>query len=161
MAHEIIQLAPAPVPQEQTPPEARLSLTPGGGRRGILDGGWWPRSREAADELADLIVALTGPLGMATRVTVDLADWNEVPRRLTVSGRGVKVGWLPNLDHMVGVTCGGMDELLLLVVPPDAPPSSAQAALARAAMESGDVMPQEILASCDISTARPAPPSSG
>jgi hypothetical protein len=158
MARDIIRLNPVPAPLPDVPlpaaPELRLRLAPDGAGRGGMDGGWWPRSRDPIAELTDLVIALAEPLGTATRLTVDLDDWDDVPRRIAVHGRGVKVGWLPNLDHLVAVSCGRADPVLLLVVPPEAAQGPAEAALARAAVETGDVTPREILASCDISTAR-------
>ncbi|MFI0409310.1 DUF5994 family protein [Actinomadura sp. 3N508] len=144
-------------PELKVPPAPRLRLAPGQAGRGVMDGGWWPRSRDAVAELTDLLTALTGvgePPAAATRVTIDFDDWDEVPLRITVLGREVGVGWLAYRDHMVAITRGRATPTLLLVVPPGAPPSSAEAALARSADEAGDTLPQEILASCDISPRR-------
>lgn len=158
MAHDSTQLAlahdHAELPRLMRP-TPRLRLAPGDTGRGVMDGGWWPRSRDAATELTELIIALAEPPERATRVTVDFDDWDDVPLRIAALGQLVRVGWLPHLDHMVAVTCGRAEPTLLLVVPPEATRSSAEAALAMAATEAGGVMPQEILASCDISTARP------
>ncbi|TDB99276.1 DUF5994 family protein [Actinomadura sp. 7K534] len=142
-------------PAAAASPRPRVRLVPSGTGRGVLDGGWWPRSRDTAAELTELLTALAAPDGVpASRVTIDFYDWDEIPLRVTVKGREVRVGWLAHLDHVVAVTCGQADPLLLLVVPPGAAPASAEAALARSAIETGDMMPQEILASCDISTER-------
>lgn len=122
-----------------------------------MDGGWWPRSRDAGGELTELLTALAGAgetPEQATRVAIDFDDWDGVPLRITVLGHEVRVAWLGHLDHMVAIARGGADPLLLLVVPPGAAPPAAEAALARSVIVSGDVMPQEILASCDISTVR-------
>ncbi|MBO2458289.1 hypothetical protein J4709_12000 [Actinomadura sp. LCR2-06] len=115
-----------------------------------MDGGWWPRSRDAAAELAELAIALTDRLGMPTRLTIDFDDWDDVPLRITALGRVIRVGWLPHLDHMVAVTCGRDEPILLLVIPPETPRASAEEALAKAAAGTGDLLPEEILA-----TARP------
>lgn len=121
-------LAPQPAQSE-----LRLSLAPGLARRGTVDGGWWPRSRDAAVELAELAVGLTGPLGMVARLAVDAHDWDDVPRRIKVGGRMLRVGWFPDLDHLIIVTRARQDEFLLLVVPPDTSPDSAEAMLEWAA----------------------------
>jgi hypothetical protein len=134
---------------------SRLRLAPGDTGRGIMDGGWWPRSRDAAAELAELVIALTDRLGMVTRLTIDFDDWDHVPLRITALGRVIRVGWLPHLDHMVAVTCGRDEPILLLVIPPETSPPSAEEALAKATAPTGDALPEEILASCDVSTARP------
>ncbi|GAA0280705.1 hypothetical protein GCM10009527_091280 [Actinomadura nitritigenes] len=72
---------------------SRLRLVPGDTGRGIMDGGWWPRSRDAAAELTELVIALTERLGMATRLTIDFDDWQHVPLRITAPGRVIRVGW--------------------------------------------------------------------
>ncbi|MGI5330533.1 DUF5994 family protein [Actinomadura nitritigenes] len=137
------------------PTPSRLRLRPDGTGRGIMDGGWWPRSRDAAAELPELVIALADRLGMATRLTIDFDDWDHVPLRITALGRVIRVGWLPHLDHMVAVACGRDEPLLLLVIPPETPRSRAEEALVRTAAGTGDPLPWEILASCDVSTARP------
>ncbi|GAA4231172.1 hypothetical protein GCM10022254_27610 [Actinomadura meridiana] len=161
MASDTGQLAFPPAattpPKLTMPPRPRLRLAPGQAGRGVMDGGWWPRSRDAVAELTDLLTALTGtgePPEVATRVTIDFDDWDEIPLRITVLGREVGVGWLAHRDHMVAITRGRAAPTLLLVVPPGATSSSAEAALTRSAVETGDMLPHEILASCDISTRR-------
>jgi Family of unknown function (DUF5994) len=159
MARHSARLARLPgpdVPPVLPPPTtSRLRLMPDDTGRGILDGGWWPRSRDAAAELTELAIALTDRLGMTTRLTIDFDDWDHVPLRITALGRVIRVAWLPHLDHMVAVTCGRDEPILLLVIPPETSRSSAEEALAKAAAGTGDALPQEILASCDVSTARP------
>lgn len=119
-----------------------------------MDGGWWPRSRDAATELTGLLTALDAPPDTATSVTIDFDDWDDIPLRITVLGREVRVGWLAYRDHMVSVTYRRADPILLLVVPPGAAPASAETALTRSAVETGEATPQGVLASCDISTRR-------
>jgi hypothetical protein len=158
MAHETTQLDPAPVTplsfENATPRAPRLRLAPARAGRGVMDGGWWPRSRDTTAELTELVAALTEPGDKVTRVNIDFDDWDAIPLRITVLGREVRVGWLAHRDHVVAVTSGRADAVLLLVIPPGATPSSAEAALARSAVETGAALPQEILASCDISTRR-------
>lgn len=161
MARELTQFAlpsASAAPRRlSTSPTPRLRLAPDGAGRGVIDGGWWPRSRDADAELTALLTVL-GRAGEtaepATRVAVDFEDWDGIPQCVTVLGCEVKVGRAAYLGHMVAVTSGRADPLLLLVVPPGATPSAAEAALARSVIETGDVMPREILASCDISTLR-------
>lgn len=142
---------PAPVPAAGP----RLRLASGGLGRGVLDGGWWPRSRDAGTELTALLTALPGRAeAPAASVTIDFDDWDDIPLRVTVRGREVRVGWLARLDHVAAVTFGRADPVLLLVVPPGTARSPAEAALARSASGTVDMLPQEILASCDISTDR-------
>ncbi|WP_433466421.1 DUF5994 family protein [Spirillospora sp. CA-128828] len=158
MARETTQLDPAPATpssaESATAPAPRLRLAPGRAGRGVMDGGWWPRSRDTTAELTELVAASTEPGDTVTRVNIDFDDWDAIPLRITVLGREVRVGWLAHRYHMVAVTNGRADPILLLVIPPEATPSSAEAALARSAVETGAARPQEILASCDISTRR-------
>jgi hypothetical protein len=52
------------LPAAQSAPQGlRLRLDPTLARRGILDGGWWPRSRDPDAELPDLIAGLESSLG--------------------------------------------------------------------------------------------------
>jgi hypothetical protein len=57
---------------KSAPPELRLRLdsTLAGG--GVLDGGWWPRSRDPHAELPVLIAGLDTALGTITRVALNL-----------------------------------------------------------------------------------------
>lgn len=62
----------------------RLSLAPVGPAPPLLDGAWWPRSRDLGAELPALI-AVSDPLwGRITRVTVNPTHWPAVPRNLLV-----------------------------------------------------------------------------
>ncbi|MEU6035953.1 DUF5994 family protein [Actinomadura sp. NPDC047616] len=130
-----------------------MSLAVGAEHRGALDGGWWPRSRDARAELPALVVGLAGHLGRVTHLAVDTGYWKHVPGDITVAGRKVKVGGLPGLGHMIIVIRGRMDTFLLLVVPPEATQTRAYAALSGSAAGAASVRPEEILATCDISTA--------
>lgn len=154
MARHSTRLARLPgtaVPPLIPPPTSRLRLRPAGAR-GIMDGGWWPRSRDAAAELPELVISLAERLDTVTRLTIDFDDWDHVPLRITALGRVIRVGWLPHLDHMVAVACGRDEPLLLLVIPPETPRSRAEEALGRTAAGTGEPLPWEILASCDAST---------
>lgn len=143
-------------PQSRT----RLSLDAAMGHHGALDGGWWPRSRDATAELADLAAALLGPLAGISRLTVDAGDWDNLPRRsITVGGHMVRVGTFPHLNHTIIVTRGRQDTTILLVIPPDTDPGAAAMALKRAAAGTGSAPAQQILTDCEILTARP--PSAG
>ncbi|HEU5155840.1 MAG TPA: DUF5994 family protein [Streptosporangiaceae bacterium] len=155
MAHDIQGVHALSLPFTAESHDLRLRLAPGLNRRGALDGGWWPRSHDAATELAVLLDGLAAPLGEITRLTVDAKDWERIPRRITVGDRVVKVGWFPNLDHMIIVT-RRQDEFLLLVVPPTAAEDAAHRALDQAAAgTTGSDRPTTILAACDIDTTRP------
>jgi Family of unknown function (DUF5994) len=129
----------------------RLRLSPTLAGAGILDGGWWPRSRDPDAELPVLIAGLESTLGPITRVAINLDAWDRAPRRVAVNGRGVRVGWFRTMDpHMIGVTRGFQDRLALLVVPPEAAGQAAQRAMAMAADATNSAGPAAILAAAGI-----------
>jgi hypothetical protein len=97
-------------------------------RRSVLDGAWWPRSRDITGELPSLVSALSGHLGPITRVGLDRDAWDELPTRMTIDGRVVHIDSFPVGDGTVLVTRGGNDLFSLLVVPPHTLPDAARAA---------------------------------
>ncbi|CAM5485451.1 DUF5994 family protein [Streptomyces aurantiogriseus] len=101
-------------------------------RRGVLDGAWWPRSRDVTTELPGLITALAEHLGPVTRVGLDSAAWDGLPTRLVIDGRVVHIDASSVGDDTVLITRGDQDLFSLLVVPPDSPPRAAWAAMAEA-----------------------------
>jgi len=101
-------------------------------RRGVLDGAWWPRSRDIGVELPSLIAALTDYLGPLTRVGLDRGSWDDLPPRLVIDGRVVHIDSSPVGDDTILVTRGDRDHFSLMVVPPDTDPDEAHAAMARA-----------------------------
>lgn len=132
------------------PPESRLSLDPAFKRLGALDGGWWPRSRNATVELPHLVSLLNAQLGVVVRLGVDARDWDEIPRRVTVGGRVVRIGRFSDVNHKIIATRGPQDHIQLLVVPPHASTAAAKAALSRAAVGRDSGRPEEILAASGI-----------
>ncbi|MEU0383647.1 DUF5994 family protein [Streptomyces chartreusis] len=105
----------------------RLSLAPVGPAPALLDGAWWPRSRDLGAELPSLIAVLDPLWGRITRVTVNPTHWPAVPRKVPVAGHVVKVGWfLPEQDpHELLLLSYRVGRWNLLVVPPQTPPDSA------------------------------------
>jgi hypothetical protein len=129
----------------------RLRLRPTLAGAGVLDGGWWPRSRDPDAELPVLVAGLESTLGPITRVALNLGAWDRAPRRVAVDGRGVRVGWFGTMDpHMIGVTRAFQDRLALLVVPSEAAGQGAQRAMAMAADATNGAGPAEILAAAGI-----------
>jgi hypothetical protein len=77
---------------------------------GAVDGGWWPRSRNPDAELPGLIAGLDTSLGPITRVALNLDAWDAAPRRVTVDGRHLRVGWFHHMDaHTIGLTRASKD----------------------------------------------------
>jgi hypothetical protein len=105
----------------------RLSLAPGGPAPALLDGAWWPRSRDLVAELPSLTEVLDPLWGRITRVTVNPTHWPVVPRKVPVAGHVVKVGWfLAEQDpHELLLLSYRMGRWNLLVVPPRTTPVSA------------------------------------
>lgn len=79
-------LLPDAIHQAVTPGTALLRLETTSSREGLLDGAWWPRTRDIVAELPALIRVLTGHLGPITRVGLDASAWNTLPTRLVIGG---------------------------------------------------------------------------
>lgn len=105
----------------------RLSLAPTGPAPALLDGAWWPRSRDLGAELPCLAAVLDAMWGRITRVTVNPTQWPLVPRKVPVAGHVVKVGWfLAEQDpHELLLLSYRTGRWNLLVVPPQTTPVSA------------------------------------
>lgn len=118
---------------------ARLSLAPAGSVPGLLDGAWWPRSRDLLREIPTLTNALDACWGRITHVTVNPAHWPVIPRKVPVTGHTVHVGWFadeqdPNKVILLSYTVGRLD---LLVIPPETEPAAAARLMAAATVPGG------------------------
>ncbi|MEU2585786.1 DUF5994 family protein [Streptomyces avermitilis] len=60
----------------------RLSLAPVGPAPALLDGAWWPRSRDLDAELPALTAVLDPLWGRITRVTVNPTYWPAFPHKV-------------------------------------------------------------------------------
>jgi hypothetical protein len=132
------------------PPASRLSLDPALKRRGVVDGGWWPGSRNAEAELPVLIALLNAQIGTVVRLGVDARDWDDIPHRIAVGGHVVRIGRFADVNHKIIATRGPQDHILLLVVPSEASTAAAKSALAMAASGTNGGTPEEILAASGI-----------
>lgn len=142
-----ITVAPSVTPALET----RLSLNGAVTSGPTVQGGWWPRSRDATTELSGLIRALNTTLGTILRLGVDVDGFDEIPRRITVDRHAVGIGWFPDMRQQIIVRRARQDYFLLLVVPPEASEPAAAAALARAVSGPRAQRALEILADCGIS----------
>jgi len=107
-----------------------VSLDPSTARRGGIHGAWWPRSRDAGAELPGLITELSAQAGRATRVAVQVGAFDNIPHQLAVGGRKVHVAWFRYMnEHTAILAMADRDDLILLVVPPQASPVAAAEAL--------------------------------
>jgi len=130
---------------------ARLSLVPSTAPQAGLGGGWWPRSRDATAELPGLIAELSTRAGRVSRVALQVDAFDNIPHKLTVAGRKVPVAWFRYMNtNTVMLTMAGRDDLVLLVVPPLAPPAAAAQALRAVASSPGAGQADAILAAAGI-----------
>ncbi|MDQ0992114.1 DUF5994 family protein [Streptomyces sp. V3I7] len=118
---------------------ARLSLAPTGSVPGLLDGAWWPRSRDLLREIPTLTDALDACWGRITRVTVNPTHWPVIPHKVPVTGHTVHVGWFAdeqdsNKVMLLSYSVGRLD---LLVIPPETEPAAAARLMAAAAVPGG------------------------
>lgn len=105
----------------------RLALAPVGSAPALLDGAWWPRSRDLHAELPALAAVLDPLWGRITRITVNPAQWPVVPRKVPVTGHVVKVGWFraEQDPHELLLLSYHVGRWNLLVVPPGTEPARA------------------------------------
>jgi Family of unknown function (DUF5994) len=115
--------------------------------RTILDGAWWPRSRATVTELTNLIIALDGRQVPVTRIMLNTSAWDEHPRRISVAGRTVRLGWFHTLDANLLIATTGTDQRVdLLVIAPDTSTARAAAAATMATDGEPTLRPAAILA---------------
>src|SRR5689334_4383421 len=137
-----------------TPPSTpRLRLESTGARRTLLDGVWWPRSSDPVAELPGLILAIDARRGLVTRLLLAPSNWDSHPRRLSVAGRVVRLGYFVSQPAgLLTAVCANRDRVDLLVVPPDTAAETADAAMLVAATVGNLIHAQDIL----LSLSRPA-----
>lgn len=141
----VTRLLPDSGHQAVRPGTAVVRLETTQDRQSVLDGVWWPRSRDIAAELPSLIGALTEYLGPITRVGLDTGAWEELPTRMTIDDRVVRIDSFPVGDDTVLVTRGEQDLFSLLVIPPHATPDAAHAAMAEAVRTGSGRRAEQIL----------------
>ncbi|WP_171117914.1 MULTISPECIES: DUF5994 family protein [unclassified Streptomyces] len=151
----VTRLLPDAVHQALKPGTAVVRLETTHDRRAVLDGAWWPRSRDIATELPALIAALAEYLGPVTRVGLDAGAWEALPTRLVIDDRVVHIDSFPVGDDTVLITRGEQDLFSLLVVPPHATPDAARAAMAEAVRAGNVTQAEQIL--IDTGTDRATP----
>jgi hypothetical protein len=60
---------------ESTWPGSRVVFPSSPTAQGVVDGSWWPRTRDPAVELPALIAAVTDRLGMVDRIALNASAW--------------------------------------------------------------------------------------
>lgn len=124
----------------------RLSMKPPG-TGGVVDGGWWPRSRDTMAELPDLVTALHEPLGTVSMIALAGDDWIPGPHRVGVDDQVVAVSRSDRRPaHTILVVGRDRRQATLLVVPPEMPAAVGAAALRIAGDERDTSSPAQILA---------------
>ncbi|WP_349362000.1 DUF5994 family protein [Streptomyces sp. PH10-H1] len=98
----------------------RLQLARHGDHPGILDGAWWPHSRDLARELPVLLAVLDPLWGRITHASVHRATWPHIPGKVPAAGHILRLGWFDaeqdaHTISLLSYTVGRWD---LLVVPP-------------------------------------------
>ncbi|MEU7570119.1 DUF5994 family protein [Micromonospora sp. NPDC049240] len=92
------------------PPAARLQLADSPSDGAMLDGGWWPTSRDAVVELCSLVTALTARRGgVIERIMLQPDAWDRHPGRIGVGGAVVRVGWFTTLAADLVIITGARD----------------------------------------------------
>jgi len=129
---------------ENTP---RLRLKPKAPVSGHVDGAWWPRTDDLRAELPDLLAVLSVRLGAVDRVLYNLAEWAQMPKRLTTGGRAVRLdGYRLQPANTLQVLGLGREKILLLVVPPHTDPEIAHEAMMTAAAPNDTTTVGDLLA---------------
>ncbi|MCW3840445.1 DUF5994 family protein [Micromonospora yasonensis] len=128
------------------PSTPRLRLEPTRSARTLLDGGWWPRSTDPLAELPGLVLAIDLLHGPIVRLLLNTETWDGNPRRLTIGGRVLRLGYFTSQPaSLLTAICLNEDRVDLLVVPPDTPAHLAEAAMARAATAGNMVHTPQLL----------------
>ncbi|MFI6566167.1 DUF5994 family protein [Streptomyces sp. NPDC050534] len=143
-----------PTPQHPEPvaaPAARLALKIDGPSRGLLDGAWWPRSRDLLSELPALTDVLDPLWGRITRIAVNPKYWPIIPRQVPVDGHVVRVGWFtPEIDpHKLLLLSYGTGRWDLLIIPPETGAESAARLMAAASDYAGPPLTASELIAAD------------
>jgi len=114
--------------------ELRLVFGPTPRVEGLLDGGWWPHTRNLAVELPELLAAVTSKFGPVARISLNTSAWDALPEEISAGDRVVQLVWFRACDahtvRLVGTRAWHLD---LLVIAPETAADTAAAAMAGAA----------------------------
>ncbi|WP_149548743.1 DUF5994 family protein [Streptomyces marokkonensis] len=140
-----------PHPEPVAAPAARLALRTDGTSHGLLDGAWWPRSRDLLSELPALTDVLDPLWGRITRIAVNPEHWPVIPGKIPVDGHIVKAGWFtPEIDpHTLLLLSYGTGRWDLLVIPPETGAESAARLMAAACDHDGPPLTASALIAAD------------
>ncbi|SBT51407.1 DUF5994 family protein [Micromonospora auratinigra] len=129
------------------PPTARLRLADPPSRRKVVDGGWWPTSRDPVVELSSLVRALTARgYDQIERIMLQPAAWDSRPTRIGVDGAVVRVGWFATLSAGLVIVTGPRDlRVDLAVTAPESAQDVATAAMLAASRPAGAAASDDLL----------------
>lgn len=137
-------------PVQQHPVGARVPLRfrlASPDRRNMVDGGWWPQSRDLAVELADLVDHFPGGGARVSRALFSPPDWDPAPRRIPVARGFLKVGSFPHDDtHLLTVQMSDRTRLQIVVIPPAFTRAQGEEALLAASTSRNEHSAGELLA---------------
>jgi hypothetical protein len=96
---------------------------------------------------AGLIAAIDNVHGPITRLILTTDGWGPRPRRLTIAGRRLRLGYFASQPTaLLTARCDNGDRVDLLVVPPHTASSTAETAMTLAATASNRIHAQHLLA---------------
>ena len=147
------------VPATQLPASApvRIRLKPPSRHQGMVNGAWWPRSRDLAGELPSLIEAVDREWGRIYHVTVQVHMWPDIPGKVRTGKHIVRVGWFDTEQDPHDIcllSVPGRGRWDLLVVPPELDRETAERLMATAA-SSGEMRGTEALLAAAIAEGGP------
>ncbi len=111
---------------------SRLRLKPQAPVNGHVDGAWWPRSRDLAAELPELLAEIAPRMDPVGRISYHAPDWDPAPRKVTSGSHVVRLGWYLLLPSGTVDVISGLRRITLVVIPPETPEDAARAVLDRA-----------------------------
>ncbi|GAB3866437.1 DUF5994 family protein [Nocardioides maradonensis] len=127
-------------------PALRLTLSAFPPGSGMLDGAWWPRTREIDTEVAHLVDLFPPSVGRIGRVLFSRPDWSTHPHHIRAARGFVKTGSFPSDDtHVVLLKLSSGTQLKVLVVPPDSTAQDADRLMASAVAEGNRSSGPELL----------------
>jgi hypothetical protein len=98
-------------------------------------------------ELTNLVTALDARHLPITRVMLNIDAWDSHPRRISVDGRIVKLGWFATLEAGLLIASTNTERRLdLMLIPPDTATGPATAAMAMASDSANTFTASAVLA---------------
>ncbi|MEV0629647.1 DUF5994 family protein [Nonomuraea wenchangensis] len=139
----------------------RLSLHPVPNRRALVDGAWWPYSRNAAAELPGLIAAVDRLLDRVTlRIGVHGDTWQGLPRRIPARGRQIRISWSRHTDpRLITLSFDTGEPVVLLIIPSGTAAGAAKATLKLTGQDTADLTPDDIITLATLPSRPAAPPT--